>query len=264
MNILQFCAIIIGYNKRKETHMVKLIVSDVDGTLLTNGQSAPSQKVITSITSAIQKGIKFAIASGRSYEDLAELFAPVKNDVYFIAHDGALTVKNGARLFHQPLQMEIVRSLVQAYGTDMGCIAFYSKDNCYCIGKPNEFVKSLNIVPIKGLYEIKDLIYKVGIYGRASIKALQITGARLCALSDGCIEYVSSVAQKGTALSDLQMRLFMNKFDTAAIGNYLNDVKMLKNAKYSAAMASSPNEAKDASAYVVEDACEFIQKCIDT
>ena len=243
--------------------MVKLIVSDVDGTLLTNGQTVLSEKVFSAITSAVQKGIKFAIASGRSYEDLAELFAPVKDSVYFIAHDGALTVKNGAKLFHQPMQPDVVRSLAQAYGNDIGCAAFYSKDNCYCMGKPSNYVKSKNIIPIKGLFEIKDLIYKVGIYGKSRVLTAQPTGARLCALSDGCIEYVSSVAQKGTALSDLQMRLFMNKFDTAAIGNYLNDVKMLKNAKYSAAMASSPNEVKDASAYVVEDACEFIQKCID-
>lgn len=243
--------------------MVKLIVSDVDGTLLPYGATTPSKSVIDAISSVLQKGVKFAIASGRSYEDLVNLFPELKDKVYFIAHDGALTVKDGVRLFHQAMPQETLRRVVNLYSNINGCIALYSMDKCYCIGKKNDFVKSNNVIQIKNLFEVRDQIYKIGIYGAQKHIKDDILGTRLCSLSEGCIEYVSSLAQKGTALSDLQMRLFMNKFDTAAVGNYYNDVKMLKNAKYSAAMASSPEDVKASAMYVTDNAEEFIVKCIE-
>ena len=51
-------------------------------------------------------------------------------------------------------------------------------------------------------------------------------------------QYVNRFANKGTALSDLQMRLMLAKFDTACIGDSGNDVAMMKGAKYSFAVSN--------------------------
>ena len=45
--------------------MIKMIVSDVDGTLLSHGYINP--KCIESIKKAQAKGIEFVVASGRDY-----------------------------------------------------------------------------------------------------------------------------------------------------------------------------------------------------
>lgn len=247
--------------------MVKLLVCDVDGTLLPYGKAALPTDIADALLSAAEKGITLAIASGRAYTDLLELFSPLgskRDDIYFISHDGALTVHRGKVLFHQAISMDAIRRFVQLY-RDCPTLALYSAENCYLLKGNSKFVKG-NSTPISNLFDIKEQIYKVAAYDDALTPMQEptfpITGLRLCSKSPGCIEYVTSLASKGTAVSDLQMRLFMNKLDTAAIGNYLNDVKMLKNAKYSAAMASSPEEVKASALCTVDNAADFIKWCI--
>ena len=44
-------------------------------------------------------------------------------------------------------------------------------------------------------------------------------------------QYVNRFCDKGAALSDLQVRLMLTKFDTACLGDAGNDAAMMKNAK---------------------------------
>lgn len=50
--------------------MVKLILSDVDGTLLARGEGAFDDSVFEVIDRLYERGIHFAAASGRGYSDL--------------------------------------------------------------------------------------------------------------------------------------------------------------------------------------------------
>ena len=56
---------------------VKMICSDLDGTLLPYGQSAISQEICEEIRELARHGILFCPASGRQYTSLRKLFAPV-------------------------------------------------------------------------------------------------------------------------------------------------------------------------------------------
>ena len=57
--------------------MLKLIASDLDGTLLQNGARTLSDTVIEQIKQLKEMGILFVAASGRQYTNLQRLFAPV-------------------------------------------------------------------------------------------------------------------------------------------------------------------------------------------
>ena len=56
------------------------------------------------------------------------------------------------------------------------------------------------------------------------------------------MQYVNRFADKGASLSDLQMRLMLTKFDTAAIGDGGNDVAMMRNAKHKLCIDSRSEE----------------------
>lgn len=241
--------------------MVKLLVCDVDGTLLPKGEDKLNTDVKNALSDALSFGIKIAIASGRSLENLEKLFCDFSDELFFISHDGALTTQKGVRLFHRAISPDILR---QFYSNrkNYECLAFYSEKKCYITGCEKKFVQSENIINIKNMFDIKEQILKIGIYGNTENTVYPLHGIRLCALSDSCREYVSNLAEKGTALSDLQMRLFLTKFDTAAIGNYLNDIKMLKNAKYAAAMHTSPIQVKNVANCIVNNAANFINTLI--
>ena len=57
-------------------------------------------------------------------------------------------------------------------------------------------------------------------------------------------QYVNRFADKGSALSDLQMRLMLTKFDTAAMGDSGNDVAMMHNAKLAIAVGDRCEELR--------------------
>ena len=91
--------------------------------------------------------------------------------------------------------------------------------------------------------EVREPIYKLAFYGKSPNFATVPADLRKSYVGNGWAEYVYRYTDKGLALSDLQSRLFLTKFDTAAIGDGLNDVSMLSKAKY--AYALNPN-LKDA------------------
>ena len=72
--------------------MVKLIASDLDGTLLKNGAQELNTTVFQQILALRENGIYFVAASGRQYENLRRLFAPVKDDISYIAENGSLCI----------------------------------------------------------------------------------------------------------------------------------------------------------------------------
>ena len=65
--------------------MIKLIASDIDGTLLTNhGQIVPD-RTADLIRRLIDKGIYFTAASGRQYSNLRRMFDPISENICYAA-----------------------------------------------------------------------------------------------------------------------------------------------------------------------------------
>ena len=60
--------------------MLKLIASDLDGTLL-QGTREISKEAVGMIKKLSEMGILFVAASGRQYPNLRRLFEPVKDDI---------------------------------------------------------------------------------------------------------------------------------------------------------------------------------------
>ena len=72
--------------------MLKLICSDVDGTLVPDGGHELNPEYFSQIRRLKKAGILFAAVSGRSYSSLEKLFAPVIDDILFICDNGARTI----------------------------------------------------------------------------------------------------------------------------------------------------------------------------
>ena len=71
--------------------MIKLIVSDVDGTLVPEGTNNINPELFELILRLKKKGVYFAVASGRHKCSIEKIFAPVKEDIFYITSNGAYT-----------------------------------------------------------------------------------------------------------------------------------------------------------------------------
>ena len=74
--------------------MIRLIASDLDGTLLDPAGNLPAG-TFTAIEKLHKQGILFCAASGRQLTALTSMFAPVADKILFMAENGAILSYRG-------------------------------------------------------------------------------------------------------------------------------------------------------------------------
>lgn len=65
----------VGLSVRKAEFMIKLVLTDMDNTLIPWGQKKASPRAMEGIREMEEEGIRFAPASGRDFEELKTFFA---------------------------------------------------------------------------------------------------------------------------------------------------------------------------------------------
>ena len=231
-----------------EQRMIKLLISDVDGTLLKSGEATVSENIKRKLRAFITSGGDVAIASGRTYRSLRMILGDIADSVYFIPCDGALCIKGDKVLYHRPIPSEIIRKAF-AVAKENGLGLHLAAATCGYAYGDTDFLSRLTeehtdeISTVSTPTEVREAIYKLSFYGKSPCFTTVPAELRLSYKGNGWKEYVYRYADKGTALSDLQSRLYLAKFDTAAIGDGLNDVTMLKGAKYAFALTEELKNA---------------------
>ena len=96
--------------------MIRLIASDIDGTLLHNGAAEIDPVIFEEIHRLKQRGILFCPASGRQYHSLRRLFAPAADELTYLCENGAVLFGPGnpGRLLGKTV-MERERALALAH-----------------------------------------------------------------------------------------------------------------------------------------------------
>lgn len=239
--------------------MIKLVVADFDGTLLPYGMTSVSSKVIGYIKSLVLSGVKFAVASGRTYSELSVLLADVKDDIYFICDDGAVALRNDKVIFRKPFTSASLRYF---FDTDLfRNVTLYALDKAYLIGdvtRPILYGKTP--CRIQRHIEIKDEIFKVC----ANVKCFDLVDTsqhRIHYSDKDFAEFVSFYANKGVAIGDLQLKLGVSKFETVVIGDADNDIPMTSHAQRSWAIGDRSEKLKSKSTDFT-DSIEFALEAI--
>ena len=97
--------------------MIKLIASDVDGTLIQDGSQKLQERLFPLIRKLNDMGILFVAASGRQYPNLYRLFGPVQDDIAYICENGCLVRKKKETLYKaemdEALALEIIHKVVE-------------------------------------------------------------------------------------------------------------------------------------------------------
>ena len=94
--------------------MIKLVVSDVDGTLVPDGSSVVNPELFDVFLKLREKGIQVAIASGRSWASIEKAFEPVKHKIFYISNNGAYLGCCGRALFVTQIERGLLEEMVHA------------------------------------------------------------------------------------------------------------------------------------------------------
>ena len=91
--------------------MIKLIASDVDGTLVKDGTLMINPEYMNIINTLVDKGIIFVVCSGRQFVSERKLFAPIADKLYYIS-DGGTVVRTPDKILKTfPMDEELWKGM---------------------------------------------------------------------------------------------------------------------------------------------------------
>lgn len=230
----------------------------MDGTLLITGQDIPDS-FWPVLEQARQRDLVIAPASGRQLATLRHMFAADPPET-FIAENGAVVWHQGEIVSTTAMPATPVRRLLEAL--DAAPFTAYAvvcaPEVCFTrTDLPPKISKEVSRYyrSRQELFSLHDApldnVVKIAIYvqGDAEAEALdwvesQVPELRVLLSGKHWIDVMDPNADKGHALEALASKLGVEREDTAAIGDYLNDLGMLRVAGHAVAMGNAHEDLK--------------------
>lgn len=241
--------------------MIKLIASDLDGTLLDNNGNVPKE-FENIIEELCLKNIKFAIASGRNYREAVHRFEKYKNDIIFICDNGSSVYYKDECIYSNTLDKDTVdelinigRNISNAYVTLSGDKGFYIENESIANEVRSICLNKDSVIDVDNLNNVKDLIFKVNIYDLVNAETnsykeyakFKLPNISVRPSGVNWLDIYGSNANKGTAINIIQNKFNIDKKESMVFGDYLNDLEMMENAYYSYAMKNGHEKIKEVS-----------------
>lgn len=241
--------------------MIKLIVSDMDGTLVDSDHQINDEfwEILKKLK---EKEIKFIVASGRQYANLFDKFEGHQEDIIFISENGAYAVEKGIELFSSVLDRNKVNEFIELGRKIPTSATILSGKRAAYIESKDERAFREASVGVKGLKLVEDLtkveddILKVAVFESESsydnlYHQYKIFDETHTVVVSGkyWLDLMNKGVNKGTTLEKIQEKLGIKRDETAVFGDYLNDLEMFKRAKIAFAMENSHEELKKISTH---------------
>ena len=184
--------------------MIRLILTDFDGTLLPKSGGVLLPEFTQKIKNLTDKGVLFAVNSGRSYKDLKKRLSPLSSRTFFICNDGAQIMFKNCLVYKKTLCKKAVKKLAQE-ALKLGFSAF-------------------GVLREETLPITDEVLVNVGLFGEEIYKIIMIkNGAgqeklstlkelatsmpiRVCFEDDTYLEFCSNEATKGNAAAFLKKK----------------------------------------------------------
>lgn len=231
-------------------HEVRVVVCDMDGTLLTPAGDLPEG--FAAMRQALrERGVAFVPASGRQLATLRRMFP---EETTFIPENGGLVIHEGEQvastLLDPAVALDVISRARAATDVELGLVlcgvqtAYIERTDPEFVAEVDKYYARLEVV--EDLAAVRDDFLKVAVYDfedarrAASGFLTEVTGHYLTVVSGRhWVDVMNPEATKGAGLRELQRALGVSREQTVVFGDYLNDLEMLDEAELSFAMANA-------------------------
>ena len=277
------------YYRISKFFMIKLIASDMDGTLLNHNHKIPKENVEL-INYAKNQGIEFVVATGRAYYEALPALNEENINCDVISFNGGIVYdKNSNIISITPMlpkdlyyTIEILKSFDISY-------QLYTKNTIYTTSIETDINAYIDLIRSNGyepdvehlraeaqqkldvgyITEVENIELYLNEKENPPIKIIAISNdisklenatkllsenINISVTSSGAnnIEIMHKNATKGEALKEIAKIYGINLENTVAIGDNLNDQAMLDIVGYSVAMKNGNTILKEQAKYVTE------------
>ena len=240
--------------------MIKLIASDIDGTLVENSTAVLHPEMFDLIRKLKQKGILFCAASGRQYQSIANMFEPVKDDIIFLAENGAHIRYQDKDIALVEMKREHIEEIVHTIRqvNTNGDYIVSTNDGSIMDTKNREFIDLITygyrnkFRLVEDVLEEKVPVIKIAAFQKGSIRELgesrlipPFSGkVKATMAGEEWVDYMDATVDKGNALQIIQEYFHIAKEETIAFGDNSNDIGLLKAAGRGFAVENAIDEVK--------------------
>ncbi|WP_286960896.1 Cof-type HAD-IIB family hydrolase [Arsenicicoccus sp. UBA7492] len=246
-------------------HDVRLVVADMDGTLLDESGAVPAG--FWGLLSLMgERGITFVPASGRQLATLQRVFERAPQGLSYIAENGTLVVHDDEVVSTTTVSADITREVVDtvrvaAREHDLGLVvcgvrsAYVERNDPAFLAECERYYARLEVVG--DLHAVEDDVLKLAVYdfedAERHVDAIfgEVARTHQVVLSgQHWIDIMAPGVHKGHGVRALQSRLGVTSAQTVVLGDYLNDLQMLDTATWSFAMANAHPDLIESAAYL--------------
>ena len=219
---------------------VKLIASDLDGTLLLNGTQKLQANTCDLIEEIINRGIKFVACSGRRYENLQRLFAPVKDKIDYVCDNGCIAYVGGKVVYRATMPKDLGRELIREIRrTKTEDVFVACEKNCYIQADRPEFIKYMrevvdfDVTPVEDIFDLPEEYTKISYFeekGLTETDSLKkIFGDKLTMQTGGAawFDTIPKNVNKRTAFEKISEHLNVKPENCIMFGDNDNDREIL-------------------------------------
>ena len=218
---------------------IKMICSDLDGTLLQYGRKTLEPEVFTLIEQLADRGILFCPASGRQYTSQKKLFAPVADRCAFLCENGGVLYKEDVCIGKTPMPRALAEEIAQDLWerSDGQGEVMLSGQNCaYLMERGLGMLDRIRFIGnqykiIRNPSDVPEEIVKVSVYLHEGVEKyadrfVPRWQAANCAVA-GPYWIDTTLANKGTGVQKLCEVLGVAPEEVLAFGDNYNDTAML-------------------------------------
>ena len=233
--------------------MIKLIATDLDGTLLNDNKQLPPG-FVDAVRKLKAHGVHFVIASGRQYYNIIKLFEELVDDLYFLGDNGAVAFEGSNCLGFTELPpekllapLERVRQIPTAHPIFCGVNCAYTDDtDPYFCENARKYNARFKIVPHLPDVLKTDHICKIAVFDSENAEKNTLPHMKeffgdfsLALAGEEWLDLMYPGMNKNIGLKLIQEKLGIAPEETMAFGDYHNDMEMLQGCHYSFAMKNA-------------------------
>lgn len=251
---------------------IKLIATDLDGTLMSPDHITVSKFTVSTLEEAHSCGVKIAIATGRPLVLTDSVIEQVPFTDYVIYANGAgIYDRNSCKTIYSDVipnktAVEVINCFLNKkvfFEIYINGKSHYQADRIEYFENnselPQEFIEQIettmdahnDLIEYLGNKSIEKItLYSVEDYQYNEYTAIMNKYNLTTAVSfDGCLEGTSPTANKGAAVENLSKLLSLTADEVMCFGDAGNDIQMLEYAGFSFAMGNASDECKAAAKF---------------
>ncbi|MGM9890125.1 MAG: HAD-IIB family hydrolase [Floccifex porci] len=259
--------------------MIKLVVSDLDGTLIPEGTQEFEPGFFEALEELLNRGYEFYAASGRQYVNMYEKFGEYADRIGYLSDNGALAIKGGKRLFVEEIPRAFALE-VAAYAQSMQevDILVSGVEHAYFFPKTEWFKDHiLNVygLPAKmpeKLIDIQEPMIKISMNISDFEKNAQKVKQRLTRkygryaeflfTGNGWLDMLMKGSGKGKALGEISKLKGLKPEEIMTFGDNQNDISMLRATPNSYAKANASDDVRASAAHTCENVIDVWRKVL--